>query len=348
MRRADSFLPAERGCMDFTKRKIIAELGMTHDGSLGQAKAMIEAAAKCGVDAVKLQTHISEAETVRNAPQPPYFKAEPRYEYFKRTAFTMEQWKECKACAGENGVEFISSPFSIEAVKFLQELGIDAYKVPSGEITNIPYLEYLASCDVPVIISSGMSSLEELDECMQIFLKRGCQIALMQCTSEYPCRPENVGLNVLELFQEKYPQVPLGFSDHTPGEWASIGAFLKGAHVIEKHFTLSKQMYGPDAKMSLEPDEMKQLCESIKCLEIALANPVDKTDVTSFAEMKKIFQKSIVAGREIPKGTVITGDMLGYKKPGTGIETRFYREIIGKTALRTLHEDEMIRWEDLG
>ncbi|MCR4909446.1 MAG: N-acetylneuraminate synthase family protein [Lachnospiraceae bacterium] len=334
--------------MDFTKRKIIAELGMTHDGSLGQAKAMIRAAAECGVDAVKLQTHISEAETIRNAPQPPYFKAEPRYEYFKRTAFSMEQWRECRECAAENGVEFISSPFSIEAVKLLQELGTDAYKIPSGEITNIPYLEYLASCNVPIIISSGMSSLKELDECMEIFLNNNCNIVLMQCTSEYPCTPEKVGLNVLDLFREKYPGVPLGFSDHTPGEWASIGAFIKGARVIEKHFTLSKKMYGPDAKMSLEPDEMAQLCDSIKNLECALVHPVDKTDVTSFEEMKTIFQKSIVAACEIPEGTVITEGMLGYKKPGTGLETRYYREIIGKKALRALHFDEMIRLEDVG
>lgn len=333
--------------MDFNKRKVIAELGMTHDGSLGQAEAMIIAAAECGVDAVKLQTHISEAETIRNAPQPPYFKAEPRYEYFKRTAFDMDQWKRLKACAKENNVEFISSPFSIEAIKFLLDLGIDAFKVPSGEITNIPYLEFLADAQVPTIVSSGMSSEAEVETCMEIFLKKNCNVALMQCTSEYPCDPKHVGFNIIDEYREKYKGIPLGFSDHTSGEWASIGAFMKGAKLIEKHFTLSKKMYGPDAKMSMEPAEMAQLVESIKNIEIALNSPVDKKDVSAFADMKEIFQKSIVSITCIPAGTPITADMLGYKKPGTGLETRYYKEIIGKTAKRDLHFDDIIQKEDI-
>lgn len=333
--------------MDFNKRKVIAELGMTHDGSLGQAEAMIIAAAQCGVDAVKLQTHISEAETIHNAPQPPYFKAEPRYEYFKRTAFDMDQWKTLKECARENNVEFISSPFSIEAIKFLLELGIDAFKVPSGEITNIPYLEFLADAKVPTIVSSGMSSAEEVDTAMEIFLKKNCNVALMQCTSEYPCDPKHVGFNIIDEYKKKFQGVPLGFSDHTSGEWASIGAFMKGAKLIEKHFTLSKKMYGPDAKMSMEPDEMAQLCESLKNIDIAMNSPVDKTDVSAFKDMKVIFQKSIVAITDIPAGTPIELSMLGYKKPGTGLETRYYKDIVGKTAKRDLHFDDIIQKEDI-
>lgn len=333
--------------MDFNKRKIIAELGMTHDGSVGEAKAMIIAAAECGVDAVKLQTHISEAETIRNAPEPPYFKGENRYDYFKRTAFDMDQWKELKECARENKVEFMSSPFSIEAIDFLLELGIDCFKVPSGEITNIPYLVHLAEAKVPVIVSSGMSSLEELDECMEIFLKRNCNVALMQCSSEYPCDPRHVGLNIIDLFKERYEGVPLGFSDHSSGEWAAIAAFQRGAYLLEKHFTLSKKMYGPDAKMSMEPHEMEMLCSSIKNLEIALQNPVDKKDVSSYEDMKVIFQKSIVAVKEIPKGTALTEDMLGYKKPGTGIPTKYYKEILGHKVTRDLHFDDIIGFDDV-
>ncbi len=333
--------------MDLTRRKIIAELGMTHDGSLGQAKAMIAAASECGVDAVKLQTHISEAETIRNAPEPPYFKGENRYDYFKRTAFTMEQWKELKECAREHKVEFISSPFSIEAIDLLLELGIDCFKVPSGEITNIPYLYHLAEASVPVIVSSGMSSLDELDECMKIFTDRGCNVSLMQCTSEYPCDPAHVGLNIIDLFRERYPNVPLGFSDHTSGEWAAIAAFGKGARLIEKHFTLSKKMYGPDAKMSMEPSEMRQLCESVKSLEKALDNPVKKEDASAFSEMKTIFEKSIVAVKEIPAGTAISEDMIGYKKPGTGIPTKYYKDIIGKIVKRDLRFDDIINFDDI-
>ncbi len=333
--------------MDLSKRKIIAELGMTHDGSRGQAEAMIAAAAECGVDAIKLQTHISSAETVRNAPTPPYFKAEPRYEYFERTAFSKDVWKELKSCAKEHGVEFISSPFSIEAAELLVEIGVDAIKVPSGEITNIPYLEYLSGCGLPIIVSSGMSSLEEVDECKEILLKNNCNVALMQCTSEYPCGPEHVGLNMIGEFGKRFPNVPIGFSDHSSGVWAAIAAFYAGARIIEKHFTLSKKMYGPDAKMSMEPEEMRLLCDSIKMLEQAMENPVDKGSAEEFSEMKRIFQKSVVAVEEIPAGTVIQKEMLGCKKPGTGLSTRYLKEIVGLTAKRDLKVDDIIMYEDI-
>lgn len=332
----------------FLKNKcIIAELGMTHDGSFGQAKAMIKAAADCGVDAVKLQTHISEAETIRNAPTPPYFKAEPRYEYFNRTAFSKDQWIDLKDYAYECNVKFISSPFSIEAIDLLFDVGIDAYKVPSGEITNIPYLEHLADRKVPVIVSSGMTSDAEVDECMQIFLKKNCDVAIMQCTSEYPCNPDNVGLNVISEYMRKYPNVTVGFSDHTSGVWAAIAAYVTGARIIEKHFTLSKLMYGPDAKMSMEPDEMKLLCESINNLDIALNNPVDKSDVTAFSEMRQIFQKSIVAKHDLKSGDVLSLEMLAYKKPGTGLETKYYKDIVGHRLKKDIGKDQFILREDL-
>lgn len=333
--------------MDFGKRLIIAEIGMTHDGSLGQALQLTKAAAEAGVDAVKYQLHISEAETIKNAPQPPYFKAEPRYEFFKRTAFNLEQWKIIKEQCGDSGVKFIVSPFSIEAVKILESIGVDAIKIPSGEITNIPYLEYIAGTGIPVIISSGMSSWEEMCECINIFKREKCNIAIMQCTSEYPCPPEAVGLNVIDKIKEEYPGVPVGLSDHSAGVWAPIAAWMKGATLIEKHFTLSKKMYGPDAKMSMEPDEMELLCSSIKNLEIALANPVDKTQVEQFSEMKKIFQKSIVAVTDIKKGTILTNDMIGYKKPGIGLETKYYKDIMGKKVLRDLTFDDIIYEGDI-
>ena len=320
---------------------------MTHDGSLGQAMQLTKAAADAGVDAVKYQLHISEAETIHNAPQPPYFKAEPRYEFFKRTAFTKEQWIQLRELCHECGVHFIVSPFSIEAVKELEEIGVDAIKIPSGEITNIPYLEYIAGTGLPVIISSGMSSWEELCTCADIFKVHNCNIAIMQCTSEYPCPPEQVGLNVIDEIKKAYPGIPVGLSDHSSGVWAAIAAWMKGATLIEKHFTLSKLMYGPDAKMSMEPQEMTLLCESIKSLERALANPVDKAGAEQFKSMKEIFQKSIVAVMEIGEGTVITKDMIGFKKPGIGLETKYYKDIIGKKTKRALSFDDIIYKEDI-
>lgn len=333
--------------MNFKERLIIAEIGMTHDGSLGQALELTKAAAESGVDAVKYQLHISEAETIRNAPQPPYFKAEPRYEFFQRTAFNMEQWKTIKKQCEECGVKFIVSPFSIEAVKVLEEIGVDAIKIPSGEITNIPYLEYIAHSGIPVIVSSGMSSWEELTECVEIFQKENCNMAILQCTSEYPCPPEAVGLNIIDELIAKYPNVAIGLSDHSSGIWASIAAWMKGATIIEKHFTLSKRMYGPDAKMSMEPEEMQMLCDGIKNLQKALQNPVDKSCVNQFSDMKKIFQKSIVAIQEIKSGTVITEDMIGYKKPGIGLETKYYKDIIGKKVIKDLKYDDIIYKGDI-
>ena len=333
--------------MDFNERLIIAEIGMTHDGSLGQALELIKAAAAAGVDAVKFQMHISSEETIKNAPQPPYFKAEPRYEFFERTAFTIEQWKQLKQQCADCSVKFIVSPFSIEAVKRLEYIGVDALKIPSGEITNIPYLEYTAQTNIPVIISSGMSSWKELDECISIFRKWDSNIAILQCTSEYPCPPEAVGLNVISEIKQKYPDCAVGLSDHSEGIWASIAAWMEGATIIEKHFTLSKLMYGPDAKMSMEPKEMKQLCDSIKQLVIALNSSVDKSKCEQFADMKKIFQKSIVAIKPIKAGTVITEDMIGYKKPGTGLETKYYKDIIGKKSKVDLQFDDIIQKGDI-
>lgn len=333
--------------INFSERLIIAEIGMTHDGSLGQAKAMIQAAAACGVDAVKLQMHISKEETIRNAPQPPYFKAEPRYEFFERTAFNMLQWQEIKELCTELKVKLIVSPFSIEAIERLEQLGVDAIKIPSGEITNIPYIEHLGTKNIPILVSSGMSSWEEVKDCVSILQNRNRYYAVMQCTSEYPCKPENVGFNILDDIKREYPGIAIGFSDHTEGIWADIAAWMKGATIIEKHFTLSKKMYGPDAKMSLEPDEMKQLCESIKNLEISLNNPVNKSITEELANMKRIFQKSIVAIDNIPKGTIIDEGMIGYKKPGDGLETKYYKDIIGKKVTRDLVYDDIIYYNDI-
>lgn len=333
--------------MDLKKRLIIAEIGMTHDGSLGQAIELTKTAAIAGVDAVKYQLHISAAETIRNAPQPPYFKAEPRYDFFERTAFKKEQWIQIKEVCMECGVYFIVSPFSIEAVQILEEIGVDAIKIPSGEITNIPYLEYIAHTQIPVIISSGMSSWKELNECIKIFEKQGCNYAILQCTSEYPCPPTNIGLNIIDELKEIYPNCAVGLSDHSEGIWASLAAWMKGATIIEKHFTLSKLMYGPDAKISMEPQEMRQLCDSIKNLEIALKSPVDKNDCIQYSDMKSIFQKSIVAIKEIKAGTILTADMLGYKKPGTGLETKYYKDIIGKRVKRDLAFDDILYKGDI-
>lgn len=325
---------------------IIAEIGMNHDGSMGQARCFIDAAAEAGADAVKFQTHIAEAETLRNAPPPPYFSEEPRFEYFKRTAFDKSQLTGLKDYTEARGLIFICSPFSIPAVDLLESVNVTSYKIPSGEITNLPFLKYLAKKGKPIIISSGMSSLPELDEAISLIRQFNDDIILMQCTSEYPCLYENVGLNLIQELKQRF-DLPIGLSDHTLTIYTAIAAVTLGACVIEKHFTLSQRMYGPDAKFSLTPEEFKQMVEGIRAVETALSHPVDKGDIKKLEHIKRIFQKSIVSTADIPRGVEIREDMISIKKPGDGLHPRYFQEIIGKKATRDITRDSLIRREDI-
>ena len=324
--------------------KIIAEIGSVHDGSFGNALNLIDAAAASGADAVKFQTHIAEAESVASAPAPSYFSAEPRLAYFKRTAFTIDQWKALAEHAAVKGVTFLSSPFSLEAVDLLEELGISAYKIPSGEVSNIPLLLRIAKTGKPVLLSSGMSSWDELDLAVAT-LKSSCATTVMQCSSAYPCPPERVGLNVILEMSRRYG-LPIGYSDHTMGVAAPISAAAFGATVIEKHFTFSRQMYGSDAKHSMEPGEFKTMASALREVWAMLDNPVVKSDVTPYAEMKRIFEKSIVAAHALTIGETIAPEMLAFKKPGDGIPAREYSRLIGRTMVRSLDVDEQIREAD--
>ena len=326
---------------------IIAEVGSVHDGSFGNAKCMIDVVTECGADAVKFQTHIAAAETLRDAPMPPYFKGEPRYEYFQRTAFSLDQLLTLKAHCEAQGVEFLSSPFSIEAVELLESVGVTRYKVPSGEVTNLPLLEAIAQTDKPALLSSGMSSWAELDEAVKTILRHHNRLTVLQCTSEYPCPYEEVGLNVMREIRERYG-LPVGLSDHTLTNYAAFAAVTLGASVIEKHLTFSRHMYGSDARHSLEPAEFADLVQGIRAIESMLASPVDKDAVAArLQEMKDIFEKSVVSLVDIPDGTVITAEMVSVKKPGTGIPARRLSEIIGRTTCRHVAKDQLLNEEDL-
>lgn len=330
------------------KVTIVAEVGSVHDGSFGNAQKLIEVAAGCGVDAVKFQTHIAEAETLRNAPMPPYFKGESRYEYFRRTGFSLEQWKALKAHCETHRVEFISSPFSVEAVDLLEEVGVKRYKVGSGEVTNLPMLDAIGQTGKPVLLSSGMSTWAELDEAVNTLLRYHNQITVLQCTSEYPCPYEEVGLNVMLEMKVRYG-LPVGLSDHTLTPYASFAAVALGATIIEKHFTFSRLMYGSDAPHSLEPHEFKILTEGIRAIEVLLSNHVDKDAMAlRMAEMKAVFEKSLVSACDISVGTRITREMVSIKKPGTGIPPRRLQDIIGRVALRDIPADTILREEDFG
>jgi N,N'-diacetyllegionaminate synthase len=307
---------------------LIAEIGSVHDGSFGNAQKLIELASACGADAVKFQTHIAEAESLLDAPSPEYFKDEPRVDYFKRTAFSVDQWFKLKQLAESCGLVFLSSPFSIEAADFLEALDMAVYKIPSGEITNIPLLEKVASFKKPVLLSSGMSDWRELDTAVSVF-RDHCDLTVMQCSSVYPCPPESIGLNVLHEIQQRYA-CAVGFSDHSLGLAAPIAAAALGASVIEKHFTFSKFMYGSDAKHSMEPYEFKLLAFALKDVWRMLKSPVNKNDSSNYRNMKEVFQKSIVSAVPLKAGTYIKKEHLSFKKPGTGIPASEYSELIGK------------------
>ncbi|MFA5292228.1 MAG: N-acetylneuraminate synthase family protein [Phycisphaerae bacterium] len=328
---------------------IIAEIGNSHEGSVGLAKRFIKTAADCGADAAKFQTHIFDAESLPNAPTPSYFKDESRKEYFERTAFDLKQYKELKRYTEEEcGIEFISSVFSLEAVDLLEHAGVKRHKIPSGEVTNIPLLEKVASIGKPVLLSSGMSTWSELDKAIETLKADGCRdITVLQCSSFYPCPPEKAGLNILTEMKNRY-NLAVGFSDHSLGISASIGAVMLGAEVIERHFTLSKEMYGSDAKHSLEPDEFKQLIKEIREIEKIISSKAGKDKLAEeLKDMKVTFEKSIVTKNLIPKGTKITLDMIAFKKPGDGIKPDKYKEIIGRIAKLSIAADMKITMEML-
>jgi N,N'-diacetyllegionaminate synthase len=322
---------------------VIAEAGMNHDGSLGNAIRTAEVAAECGADAIKFQLHDAAAETTRDAPSPPYFEHETRWEYFDRTAFTDEQWHTLKQACDDAQIEFLCSVFSLEAVDRLEQVGVRRYKIGSGEVSNLELVRRVAETDKPVLLTSGMSSWAELDAAVAA---AGDDVTVLQCTSEYPTPPERVGLNVLDELRERYRK-PVGFSDHTVGNYAAFAAVMLGAVVVEKHFALSKNLYGPDAAFSMEPDELEDLVEGIRDIETMLANPVDKDDLAPVAEMKRVFEKSVVTVADVSAGATLERSMLAAKKPGTGIPAAKIEDVVGRRAARDLPADTVVTEEML-
>jgi N-acetylneuraminate synthase len=318
---------------------VIAEIGNNHDGSIGQARALIDAAAEAGADAVKFQTHIAEAEMLESTPTPPHFD-EPRYRFMQRMSLSREQHEVLKAHAEERGLIFFSSPFSIEAVELLEGLDVPAYKIASGEVTNPPLVEAISSTGKPVLISTGMSGLEEVDAAVAILREHGAPFLVMQCTSNYPCPPEKVNLRAMETLHERY-NAPVGLSDHTPGVFTSVAAVALGAVAVEKHFTLSKRLYGPDHHASLTPEELAQLVDGVKQVQAAMGDGVKARD-PELDPARATFEKSVVSAVEIPEGAVIEASMLTTKRPGNGIPATRLPEVVGRHATRSIPANELV------
>lgn len=327
----------------------IAEIGQAHDGSFEKAMLYIDALAETGVDGVKFQVHIAEAESSVHEPFRIKFSSpdKTRFDYWKRMEFSLEEWKQLKARCDEKGVEFLASPFSNAAVDLLEKIGVKRYKIGSGEVNNFLLLEKIAQTGKPIILSSGMSSLEELDATVNLFKQRNLEFSILQCTTSYPTRPENYGLNVIPELKKRYG-VKVGYSDHSAKIETCIAATALGAEVLEFHAVFDRNSSGPDASSSLEINEIKQLVNAVRNIEKALHNPVDKGDNTSYSELKNIFEKSLAVNKDLPAGHVLTFEDLEAKKPkGFGIEAAKFKQVLGKKLKKELKQWEFLTEKDV-
>ncbi|HEY5866580.1 MAG TPA: N-acetylneuraminate synthase family protein [Candidatus Tectomicrobia bacterium] len=312
---------------------IVAEVAQAHDGSLGTAHAFIDACARAGADAIKFQTHIAAAESTPGEPWRVKFSRQDasRYDYWKRMEFTVEQWHGLKQHADESGIQFLSSPFSIEAVDLLTRVGVAAWKVASGEVSNTPMLERMLKTGLPMLLSSGMSPLHELDAAVALVQRQGVPLTVLQCTSAYPCPPEKIGLNLLPFFRDRY-DCAVGLSDHSGTIYAGLAATTLGATMLEVHVTFSRDMFGPDVPASITFEELQQLIDGIRFIEAMTTHPVDKDAMAeTMVPLRHLFTKSVVARTDLLPGTVLRAEHLTVKKPGTGIPAARLNELLGRT-----------------
>ena len=325
---------------------IIAEAGVNHNGSLDTAKKLIDMAAEAGADAVKFQTFVPKNLVSRFAEKATYQKnttdgTENQLDMLKKLELKREYHSILIEYASAKGIQFLSTPFDLESIDFLAAFDLPLFKIPSGEITDLPYLEKIGSLGKPVILSSGMSTLDEVKRAIDVLKNKGCpKISILHCNTEYPTPFEDVNLRAMETIRAEL-NIQVGYSDHTLGIEVPIAAVALGAEIIEKHFTLDKNMEGPDHKASLEPNELKAMIRAIRNIEKALGSP-EKTVSDSELKNIKIVRKSIVAKEKISKGEIFTIDNITVKRPGNGINPMRWYEVLGKKAIKDFEEDELI------
>jgi N-acetylneuraminate synthase len=328
---------------------LIGEVGQAHDGSLGLAHAYIDAIAAAGADAVKFQTHIAAAESTPAEPWRVRFSAqdESRYAYWQRMEFTEEQWLSLRRHAEDRDLFFLSSPFSGDAVALLRRVGVAAWKVASGELDNPVLFDAIGDSGLPVLLSTGMSNMAQIDQAVARLRAHRLEFAVLQCTSSYPCPPEKVGLNLLSYFRERYA-CPVGLSDHSGTVYPGLAAAALGAQIIEVHVTMSREMFGPDVPASVTTAELRQLVEGVRFLERARRHPVDKDLLAEeMAPVRQVFTKSVVARTDLPAGTVLLLQHLTVKKPGNGIPAARLPELLGARLRRSLQADEAVQPGDV-
>ncbi len=328
----------------------IAEIGQAHDGSLGLAHSYINALAETGVNAVKFQVHIAEAESspFEVFRVPFSYEDQTRYDYWKRMEFTINQWADLKQHCEDINLDFIASPFSNAAVDLMEQIGVKCYKIGSGEVNNFLMLEKIAETKKPIILSSGMSSFDEIDEAVAFLKPYHNPLTILQCTSAYPAKPEEWGLNVIAELKERHHSLPIGFSDHSGDIYACLAATALGAEVLEFHVAFDKRMFGPDSPASLSIDEVKKLVCGVRLICQSLHNKVDKTDISRYEGLRNIFGKSLSVNRDLKKGDVISKEMLEAKKPrNQGIDARDYKRVIGRKSMRDLQKWGFITEADI-
>lgn len=325
---------------------IIAEAGVNHNGSLENAKKLIDVAVLAGADAVKFQTFKTENLVCRNAEKAEYQKdttdaEESQFHMLKELELTPQMHEELKYYCEERKIQFLSTPFDLESISFLDNLGIPIMKVPSGEITNYPYLKRIAQTKKRVILSTGMCCMREIEDAVCILREHGSEnIVVLHCNTEYPTPYEDVNLKAMLTLKEKL-NLEVGYSDHTLGIEVPIAAVALGATVIEKHFTLDKDMSGPDHKASLEPDELQAMIDAIRNLEKAMGTGIKMPSVSEKKNIS-VARKSIVARQKIRKGDVFSEINLTCKRPGNGVSPMCWNDVVGKCAKRDFEVDEMI------
>ncbi len=328
---------------------VIAEIAQAHDGSLGAAHAYIDAVARSGADGIKFQTHIANAEST---PHEKFRKQifpqdASRYDYWKRMEFTPEQWLGLANHARDKRLIFLSTPFSEEAVDLLEKLDVPAWKVGSGEIGNLPLITKMALTGKPVLLSSGMSPWSELDAAIECVISNSAPVAVFQCTTEYPCPPEKIGLNVLDAMRERYG-CPIGLSDHSGTIYASLAGAALGVDLIEVHAVFSKECFGPDVTSSVTTTELAQLVQGVRFIQTVMKHPVEKNDIAEEkSELRMLFGKSLVATRNLPAGHRLESSDIAIKKPGGGMPPTSISTLIGRCISRDYVLNEFFKEDDL-
>ncbi len=327
---------------------IIAEAGVNHNGDFNLALKLVDAAKNAGVDCVKFQTFISENEVSKFAKKADYQIAnlsgndDSQYNMIKKLELSFDQFREIKRYCDKKGIIFLSTPFDLDSIAFLDELGLPFWKIPSGEITNLPYLIKIARTGKDIVMSTGMSNLSEIEDAMNVLKENGAgNISLLHCNTEYPTPYHDVNLRAMKTMSDHF-HVNVGYSDHTLGIEVPIAAVAIGASIIEKHFTLDRNMEGPDHKASLEPDELKQMVASIRNIEDALGSS-EKRLTESETGNRDVVRKSIVAKCNIKKGEIFSEENITVKRPGTGISPMAWFTVLGQKSSKDFQEDELIK-----